>query len=235
MESFTAKDLLACYARGVFPMADAREDARIFLIDPERRGVIPLEGFHVSRRLARTVRTDVFEVRVDTAFHEVVLACAAPGPGRPETWINRPIERLYLKLHDMGFAHSLECWRDGELVGGLYGVALKGAFFGESMFSRTRDASKVALVHLVARLIAGGFKLLDSQFLTEHLSQFGAVEIGRREYHKRLTAALAVEADFQRAGALGAAAGGLDAGEAAGAGVGAGAGASVLQVISQAS
>lgn len=219
MESFSPRDLLACYARGVFPMADAREDARIFLIDPERRGVIPLDRFHISKRLARTVRSDPFEVRIDSAFHDVVLACAAPGPGRPETWINRPIERLYLKLYDMGFAHSVECWRDDRLVGGLYGVSLKGAFFGESMFSRCRDASKVALVHLVGRLIAGGYRLLDAQFMTEHLAQFGAQEIGRREYHKRLAAALAVDAEFQRAGAGGALA----------------AGAVVLQVISQAS
>jgi leucyl/phenylalanyl-tRNA---protein transferase len=219
MESFSARDLLACYARGVFPMADAREDARIFLIDPERRGVLPLERFHLSRRLARTVRGDPFEVRADTAFHEVVLACAAPAPDRPETWINRPIEKLYLKLHDMGFAHSIECWMDGALVGGLYGVALKGAFFGESMFSRARDASKVALAHLVARLVAGGFRLLDAQFMTEHLTQFGAEEIGRREYHRRLERALSVEADFQCAGAGGAPT----------------AGAAVLQLISQAS
>jgi leucyl/phenylalanyl-tRNA--protein transferase len=219
MESFSARDLLACYARGVFPMADAREDARVFLIDPERRGVIPLDRFHVGRRLARTVRADPYEIRVDTAFHEVVLACAAPAPGRAETWINRPIERLYLKLHQMGFAHSVECWQDGELVGGLYGVALKGAFFGESMFSRRRDASKVALVHLVGRLIAGGFTLLDTQFLTEHLTQFGAEEIGRREYRRRLERALAADADFQRAAAAVATAGG----------------AALLQLISQAS
>lgn len=219
MESFSPRDLLACYARGVFPMADAREDARVFLIDPERRGVIPLQDFHLAKRLARTVRGDHFEVRVDTAFHDVVLACAAPGPGRTETWINRPIERLYLKLHDMGFAHSVECWRDERLVGGLYGVALKGAFFGESMFSRCRDASKVALVHLVARLLAGGFTLLDAQFMTEHLAQFGAEEISRREYQKRLAVALAADADFQRAGAGGALA----------------TGAAVLQVINQAS
>ena len=201
MESFSARDLLACYARGVFPMADAREDARVFLIDPERRGVIPLAGFHVSKRLARTVRADPFEIRLDTAFHDVVLACASPGPGRPETWINRPIERLYLKLHDMGFAHSVECWQGERLVGGLYGVSLKGAFFGESMFSRETDASKVALVHLVARLVAAGFVLLDAQFMTEHLAQFGAVEIGRREYQKRLAAALKIDAALQPAGA----------------------------------
>lgn len=201
MSEFDARDLLDCYARGVFPMADARDDARVFLIDPERRGVIPLESFHVPRRLARTVRSDPFEVRVDAAFHEVVLACAASGQGRTETWINRPIEQLYLELHRHGFAHSVECWRDGELVGGLYGVALQGAFFGESMFSRARDASKVALVHLVARLIAGGFALLDAQFMTEHLAQFGAQEIPRLEYHRRLGRALAASGDFYALGA----------------------------------
>lgn len=196
MAAFDARDLLDCYARGVFPMADAREDARVFLIDPQRRGVIPLDGFHVSRRLARTVRGEPFEIRLDSAFHEVVLACAAAGPGRTETWINRPIEQLYLDLHRRGHAHSVECWADGALVGGLYGVSLKGAFFGESMFSRRRDASKVALVHLVARLIGGGYRLLDAQFMTEHLAQFGAEEISREDYHHRLTEALAVDADF---------------------------------------
>jgi leucyl/phenylalanyl-tRNA---protein transferase len=217
MVAFSARDLLDCYARGVFPMADAREDARVFLIDPERRGVIPLERFHVSARLARTVRGEPYEIRVDSAFHQVVLACAEPGPGRAETWINRPIEKLYLRLHEMGVAHSVECWRGEVLLGGLYGVALKGAFFGESMFSRARDASKVALVHLVARLIAGGYRLLDAQFMTEHLAQFGAVEIGRRDYHKRLERALTVDGDFQCAGAA------------------PGSGVAVLQVISQAS
>ena len=220
MEAFSARDLLACYARGVFPMADARDDARVFLIDPERRGVIPLERFHVSRRLARTVRRDVYEVRVDSAFAAVVDACAAPGPGRAETWINRPIERLYLRLHELGFAHSVECWQGGELVGGLYGVALKGAFFGESMFSRARDASKVALVHLAARLVGGGFRLLDAQFMTEHLAQFGAEEISRRDYRRRLERALAADADFQRAGAT--------------MGPGVGGGAAALQLISHA-
>ncbi|RAK69081.1 leucyl/phenylalanyl-tRNA--protein transferase [Phenylobacterium kunshanense] len=212
MHGFDARDLLDCYARGVFPMADAREDASVFLIDPERRGVIPLDRFHVSRRLARTVRGDPFEVRTDTAFHEVVLACAASGPGRTETWINRPIERLYVRLHELGHAHSVECWQGGELVGGLYGVSLRGAFFGESMFSRRRDASKVALVHLVARLVAGGYRLLDAQFMTEHLAQFGAEEIPRAEYHRRLAWALKAEGDFYGLGdsdplALGAGAG----------------------------
>ncbi|PZQ48491.1 MAG: leucyl/phenylalanyl-tRNA--protein transferase [Phenylobacterium zucineum] len=221
MHGFDARDLLDCYARGVFPMADAREDARVFLVDPDRRGVIPLDGFHVSRRLARTVRGDGFEVRVDTAFHDVVLACAAAGPGRMETWINHPIERLYLRLHEQGDAHSIECWQDGELVGGLYGVSLRGAFFGESMFSRRRDASKVALVHLVARLIGGGYRLLDTQFMTEHLGQFGAEEIPRVEYHKRLAGALETEADFYGVGGPGSAfaAGGGVAALGAGAGV----------------
>ncbi len=203
MSDFDVETLLECYASGLFPMADAREDAAIFLIDPERRGVIPLDAFHVPRRLARTVRAEPYEVRVDTAFREVVLACSAAGPGRMQTWINRPIEALYGRLHDLGVAHSVECWQAGTLVGGLYGVSLRGAFFGESMFSRRRDASKVALVHLVARLIAGGYALLDAQFMTEHLEQFGAEEIARREYHRRLTLALEVEAEFQRAGAAG--------------------------------
>lgn len=202
MDRFTARDLLACYARGVFPMADARDDPQVFLVDPERRGVIPFQRLHVHKRLARTVRGDPFEIRVNTAFHQVILACAAPQADRQETWINWPIERLYLQLHEMGFAHSLECWKDGELVGGLYGVSLQGAFFGESMFSRARDASKVALVHLAARLVAGGFRLLDAQFMTDHLAQFGTEEIGRVEYHRRLAAALEVEADFQAPGAL---------------------------------
>jgi leucyl/phenylalanyl-tRNA--protein transferase len=198
MDQFGAHELLACYARGVFPMSDARDDARVFLVDPERRGVFPLAGFHVPRRLARTVRAEPFAVKVDTAFAEVVAACAAERPDRPETWISGPIERLYNRLHALGYAHSVECWADGELVGGLYGVALQGAFFGESMFSRRTDASKVALVHLVARLIAGGFVLLDAQFLTEHLARFGAEKIPRREYQRRLARALRVSADFQR-------------------------------------
>jgi len=222
MAQFDARDLLSCYARGVFPMADARDDERVFLIDPERRGILPLDGFHVSRRLARTVRAEPFEIRTDSAFRDVVRLCAESGPGRPETWINRPIEDLYVRLFELGYAHSVECWAGGALVGGLYGVALRGAFFGESMFSRARDASKVALTHLVARLIAGGFRLLDAQFMTEHLTQFGAQEISRLDYHRRLALALSAEADFQRAGAGGAAGAGLT-------------GAAALQVISQAS
>jgi leucyl/phenylalanyl-tRNA--protein transferase len=243
MAQFDARDLLSCYARGVFPMADARGDERVFLVDPERRGVIPLNGFHVSRRLARTVRTEPFEIRTDTAFRAVVEACAEAKPGRAETWINHPIEELYVQLHERGFAHTVECWQEGELVGGLYGVSLHGAFFGESMFSRRTDASKVALVHLVARLIAGGYRLLDAQFMTEHLTQFGAVEISRLDYHRRLALAMSAEGDFQRAGAGGGGAVGAGARTRAGAGAGARAGdaaagglsgTAALQMISQA-
>jgi leucyl/phenylalanyl-tRNA--protein transferase len=214
---FDLEDLIACYRRGVFPMADARDDDRIFLVDPERRGVLPLRAFHVPRRLARTVRTDPFQVRVDTAFDAVVAACAASRPGRSDTWINRPIQAMYGELYRRGQAHSIECWLDGELVGGLYGVALAGAFFGESMFSTARDASKTALVHLVARLMVGRFKLLDAQFITDHLTQFGAREISRDHYRERLAEALAVpDADFYRMPAYAA-------------------GVAVLQAISQAS
>ena len=193
---FTADDLIACYRGGVFPMADSREVETIYLVDPDGRGILPLDGFHIPRRLARTVRSDVFEVRIDTAFAAVVAACAAPTPGRPETWINGAIEELYGALFARGVAHSVECWSGEGLVGGLYGVALGGAFFGESMFSLARDASKVALVHLVARLRAGGYQLLDAQFMTEHLEQFGAMEISRANYRRHLGAALAVAADF---------------------------------------
>ena len=196
--TFTVDDLIACYRRGVFPMADAREDDRIFLIDPDRRGVIPLQGFHVPQRLARTVRANTFDVRIDTAFEAVIEACAEARPGRLETWINAPIQTLYGELHARGLAHSVECWVDGDLVGGLYGVTIGAAFFGESMFSLARDTSKVALIHLVARLIAGRFQLLDTQFLTGHLAQFGAQDIPRAHYRKRLVAALAGEADFHR-------------------------------------
>lgn len=198
MTGFNVEDLIECYASGVFPMADSRRDDRVFLVDPERRGVIPLDGFHIPSRLARTVRQDRFEVRVDTAFAEVIGLCAEATEARPGTWINRPIEALYNALFARGLAHSVECWAGDRLVGGLYGVSLRGAFFGESMFSRERDASKVALVHLVARLRAGGYRLLDAQFMTGHLGQFGAQEIPRAEYRKRLRRALAVAADFYR-------------------------------------
>jgi len=194
MSTFGARELLSCYARGVFPMADAREDEQVFLIDPAQRGIIPLGGFHVPKRLARTVRHDPFQIRVDTAFEQVVGLCAAAAPDRPDTWINRPIQTLYADLYALGLAHSVEAWRDGALAGGLYGVALGGAFFGESMFSVRRDASKVALVHLVDGLKRGGFVLLDSQFLTAHLARFGAIEIPREQYLMKLAGALSREA-----------------------------------------
>lgn len=196
MKPFTPDDLIACYRQGVFPMADAREDNRIFLIDPERRGVIPLTRFHVSSRLARTVRSGRFEVKIDRAFEVVVEACAVERPGRTETWINRPIQALYGELFRRGQAHSVECWRGDRLAGGLYGVSVGGAFFGESMFSLEREASKVALVHLVGRLIVGGYRLLDAQFITGHLMQFGAEEISRAAYRRRLEPALAADGDF---------------------------------------
>ena len=186
-------------------MADARHDRRMFLVDPVKRGVLPLDGLQVSRRLARTVRSGRFEARFDTAFAEVIAACAASRPGRLETWINGAIETLCLRLFARGYAHSVETWREGRLVGGLYGIAIGGAFFGESMFSVERDASKTALVHLVDRLNSGGFVLLDAQFITDHLASLGAVEISRAEYRIRLRRALATPADFAGQAAAGAA------------------------------
>ncbi len=191
--------LLKAYAIGVFPMADSADDPGLFWVEPEFRGVLKLGAFHLPTRLARTVRQEKFEIRIDTDFEAVISACAEPRPGRRKTWINARIRRLYGQLFELGHCHTIEAWREGKLVGGLYGLALGGAFFGESMFSRDRDASKVALVHLVARLKAGGFQLLDTQFITEHLRQFGAVEIGRNEYQTLLDKALAIEADFHRA------------------------------------
>ena len=175
-------------------MAERRDDPDLFWVSPQSRGIIPLETFHVPKRLQRTVRSDRFMVTADEAFGEVMRACAAPTDERPESWINEEILRLYAALHASRHAHSIECWRDGTLVGGLYGVRLGGAFFGESMFSRERDASKVALVHLVARMKHGKFSLLDTQFITEHLKQFGTVEIPRGDYLARLKRALGEEA-----------------------------------------
>ena len=182
MATLTAQQVLNAYARGIFPMARSARSRDLFWVDPEERGIIPLETFHVPTRLKRTVRADVFEVRINTRFADVMAACAAPAPGRGETWINSTIHKLYGELHALGHAHSVEAYREGELVGGLYGVSLNAAFFGESMFSRARDASKVALVHLVAHLKLKGFTLLDTQFLTPHLAQFGAIEIPRERY-----------------------------------------------------
>ncbi|MFN3835897.1 MAG: leucyl/phenylalanyl-tRNA--protein transferase [Glycocaulis sp.] len=196
MRGFGAKELLDCYARGVFPMAEDRDDPRVFLLDPDERGIIPLDAFHIPRSLARTVRRDVFHVTLNRCFSTVVDQCAAPAKGREQTWINDPIRNLYAELHEIGHAHSIECWHEGVLAGGLYGVSLGGAFFGESMFSRRTDASKVALVHLVARLNTGGYSLLDAQFMTGHLERFGAVAVSRAQYRKRLDMALKMPGDF---------------------------------------
>jgi len=193
-QRLTPEIVLRAYAEGVFPMAERREDPELYWVSPEWRGIIPLDGFHIPKRLARTVRGDRFTVTSDIAFREVMLACAEPKPGREQSWINSEIIRLYTALHATGHAHSVECWREGKLVGGLYGVSLGAAFFGESMFSRETDASKVALVHLVSRLIEGGYVLLDTQFLTEHLARFGTIEIPRNEYLARLRRAIAREA-----------------------------------------
>ena len=196
MIEVTPELLLRAYAAGIFPMAEGRNARTLYWIDPERRGVLPLADFHVPRRLRRTVRSKAFEVRCDTAFDAVIRACAEPSEHRRDTWINDEILRLYTALNEMGCVHTVECWQRGELVGGLYGVAMGAAFFGESMFSRVRDASKVALVHLAARLDHGGFRLLDTQFTTEHLERFGALELPRSRYRKALEQALASEARF---------------------------------------
>lgn len=198
MTELTPDLLLRAYTIGLFPMAETAEDPELFWVDPERRGVIPLEAFHVPRSLRKTVRRDHFEVRVDSDFLGVLDGCAEISSKRRATWINSEIVRLYGDLHRRGFAHSVECWRAGRMVGGLYGVALGGAFFGESMFSRETDASKVALVHLVVRLIRGGYTLLDTQFVTPHLAKFGAVEITRAAYRRQLARAIEVGARFPR-------------------------------------
>jgi leucyl/phenylalanyl-tRNA--protein transferase len=195
----TPEVLLRAYACGIFPMAESADDPTLFWVEPEMRGVIPLNGFRISARLARTVRSDSFTVTVDTAFKAVIAGCAAPAEGREDTWINNRIRDLYGGLHALGHCHSVEVWQNGDLAGGLYGVNLGRAFFGESMFHRERDASKVALVHLVARLITGGFELLDTQYVTEHLKSFGAVEIPRRRYTVLLEQAIRGEpANFMR-------------------------------------
>ncbi|MCG8355800.1 MAG: leucyl/phenylalanyl-tRNA--protein transferase [Kiloniellales bacterium] len=188
--------LLRAYAVGIFPMAESRYDPEIHWIDPDLRGILPLDGLHVPRRLRRQLRRPQFDIQVNAAFHEVIRECATPAPDRRDTWINPVIEDLYGDLHRMGFAHSVECWREDRLVGGLYGVSLGAAFFGESMFSRESDASKVALVHLVARLRKGGFELLDTQFQTPHLRQFGVLEITREDYRARLARAVRQPAQF---------------------------------------
>ena len=196
MDRITPELILHAYAQGLFPMAELAEATDIFWVDPEMRGILPLDAFHVPRRLARLIRHDPFRVAVDSAFGAVMTLCAEGAGSRASTWINAKIIELYTRLHKMGFAHSVECWEGDELVGGLYGVALGAVFFGESMFHRRRDASKVALVHLVARLRFGGYRLLDTQFVTDHLRQFGAVEIPRTRYQGLLGDAVASSADF---------------------------------------
>jgi leucyl/phenylalanyl-tRNA--protein transferase len=192
----TPEILLNAYAQGLFPMAERRDDPTLYWVSPEKRGVIPLDGFHVPRRLARTLRNRRYRLTTDRAFVEVMRGCAKPAPGREQSWINDEILRLYAALHAGGHAHSVECWQGDELVGGLYGVSLGAAFFGESMFSDARDASKVALVHLVELLRRGGFILLDTQFLTPHLAGFGAYEIPREAYLARLHQAIARPAEW---------------------------------------
>jgi leucyl/phenylalanyl-tRNA---protein transferase len=192
----TPEILLRAYAAGIFPMSEGVDDPGLFWVEPKERGILPLDGFHVSRKLRALVRRDHFEVRADTAFDQVIDACAGGGSDRPGTWINGRIRNLFCELFDTGRAHSIECWRDGHLVGGLYGLAINAAFFGESMFHRETDASKVALVHLVARLKAGGFRLLDAQFQTTHLAQFGTVEIARDDYRAILEKAMNSPADW---------------------------------------
>jgi leucyl/phenylalanyl-tRNA---protein transferase len=192
--------ILRAYAFGVFPMAESASSDELFWVHPERRGILPLNGLHVSRSLKKTLRSGRFEIRVDSAFEEVMNACARPGPDRQETWINEEIFSLYAQLHERGFAHSVEVWTGGKLSGGLYGLAMGGAFFGESMFHTRTDASKVALVHLVERLRAGGFALLDMQFLTDHLKSLGGIEISRDAYEARLEKALRLPARFGEQG-----------------------------------
>lgn len=196
MLTLTPELLLCAYASGLFPMANDRHDPTIHWIEPRRRGVLPLARFHQPRSLRKLVRKGRFEIRTDRAFAQVIEACAAPRPERPRTWLNDELIDLYRQLHRLGYAHSVESWADGRLVGGLYGVSLGAAFFGESMFAHERDASKVALVALVERLRAGGYRLLDTQFVTDHLRRFGAIEIARDAYRRELRQALAASAVF---------------------------------------
>ena len=192
----TPELMLRAYRVGLFPMAETRRSARLYWLDPEKRGILPLDGFHLPKRLRRTVLSGAYQVTSNQAFAAVIAGCAAMAPGREDTWINLDIERLFTELHRQGHAHSVECRQDGALVGGLYGVSLGGVFFGESMFSTARDASKVALVHLVARMRLGGYRLLDTQFVTSHLQQFGAVEVPRDAYKALLAAAVQATAHW---------------------------------------
>jgi leucyl/phenylalanyl-tRNA---protein transferase len=190
MFEITPQVLLKAYSCGIFPMAESADDPALYWIEPQHRGVLPLEAAHFPRRLLRTVRTTPLSVKIDNNYDGVIDGCAAVRPGRSSTWINKRIRSLYRDLFDQGHCHTVEVWKGDQLVGGLYGVALKGAFFGESMFSTERDASKIALVHLVVRLIHGGFKLLDTQFVTDHLRQFGTIELDRDAFQAELDKAL---------------------------------------------
>ena len=196
MERFDANILLDCYRRGVFPMAESREDRGIFLVDPDVRGIIPLDGLHVSKSLRKIIKRQDYAVTLNHCFARVISECAKETADRPDTWINGGIDFLYNQLHQMGHAHSVEIWQNKLLVGGLYGVSVGGAFFGESMFSRATNASKLALYHLVEHLNTQGFVLLDTQFMTDHLRSLGGIEIIRAEFQGRLKAALRINADF---------------------------------------
>ena len=217
MIEITPQVLLKAYACGIFPMAESAEDNALYWIEPERRGILPLDHVHVPRRLARTIRRGGFEVKIDNDFEAVIEGCAAPRSGRRSTWINGRIRSLYRELFALGHCHTVEVWQDGQLTGGLYGVHLGRAFFGESMFSRARDASKIALVYLIARLKYGGFTLLDTQFVTGHLARFGAIEVSREEFQRFLEAALAggfAQGSGSGTSAAGGPAGGFGAGGA---------------------
>jgi leucyl/phenylalanyl-tRNA--protein transferase len=236
MIEITPQVLLKAYACGIFPMAESAEDNALYWIEPERRGILPLDRVHVPKSLARTIRRGGFEVKTDNDFEGVIEGCAAPRAGRRSTWINGRIRSLYRDLFALGHCHTVEVWQDGELVGGLYGVHLGRAFFGESMFSRRRDASKIALVYLVARLKYGGFTLLDTQFVTGHLARFGAIEVSRQTFQRLLEEALGVSQGS--VGSAAAAGGGTGCGRGAAAGAGGGLGlapSGVLQLVSQTS
>lgn len=196
MVDLTPELLLLAYASGVFPMADDRDDPTVQWIDPHQRGIMPLDRYHIPKSLGKIIRRGRFDVTANTAFERVIRACAESAPDRPRTWLNDPLIELYCTMHEMRYAHSVECWIDGRLVGGLYGLSLGSAFFGESMFSRERDASKVALVDLIERLNRGGYQLLDIQFVTDHLKRFGAIEIPRQAYQQRLQEAIRTDAVF---------------------------------------
>ena len=194
----TPQVLLKAYACGIFPMAESADDPQLYWIEPQARGILPLDRIDVPRRLQRTIRQRPYEIRIDSNFDAVIEGCAASRPGRRSTWINDRIRHLYRELHRLGYCHTVEAWDGSRLVGGLYGVALGGAFFGESMYSEARDASKIGLIYLCARLICGGFRMLDTQFVTDHLRQFGTIEVDKAEFHRQLEAALKAEGDFFR-------------------------------------